>query len=110
MTACMLFAYTNINPSTMQNKQKKRRKKNPIESLLTRIYFFLYIKNFYLVFHLRSILNYVYSLYMRSCFRFILLLSSNISIKTYNLKPNFLNLVPPPLNGGNFTFNPRKNA
>lgn len=44
MTACILYAYTNINPSTMQNKQKKRRKKNPIESLLTRIYFFIHKK------------------------------------------------------------------
>lgn len=63
MTACMLFAYTNINPPTLQNKQKKRGKKNSIESLLTRIYFFIYIKNFYLVFHIRSILNLVYSLH-----------------------------------------------
>lgn len=45
-----------------------------------------------------------------SCFRFILLVNSDISIKTYNLKPNFLNLVPSPLKQKFFTFNPRNNA
>lgn len=49
-------------------------------------------------------------LYIGSCFRFILLVNSDISIKTYNLKPNFLNLVPSPLKQKIFTFNPRNNA
>lgn len=43
MTACILYAYTNINPSTMQNKQKKEGRKIPL-NLCSQGSIFLYIK------------------------------------------------------------------